>query len=60
MLRDPGQDEFDLGLEAAPRKVPMVAPTVVPAPFADPGRTGRPVGQPRVAGSSRFVVNVLP
>ncbi|WP_332603744.1 IS1634 family transposase, partial [Arthrobacter sp. S2(2024)] len=49
MLLDAGQDEFDLGLEAAPRKARMVAPTAVPALFADPGLTGRGVEQPRVA-----------
>jgi len=49
MLLDAGQDEFDLGLEATPRKARMVAPTAVPALFADPGLTGRPVEQPRVA-----------
>lgn len=49
MLLDAGQDEFDLGLEATPRKARMVAPTAVPALFADPGLTGRGVEQPRVA-----------
>lgn len=49
MLLDAGQDEFDLGLEATPRKDRMVAPTAVPALFADPGLAGRPAEQPRVA-----------
>jgi hypothetical protein len=49
MLLDAGQDEFDLGLEATPRKARMVAPTAVPALFTNPGLTGRPIEQPRVA-----------
>jgi hypothetical protein len=69
LLADAGQGELDLGVEPAPRKVPLVAPAPEEAGlFADPTRGGRRqqrrerprVSSPQVIGtSSRLLFDVL-
>jgi hypothetical protein len=73
MLADPGQGELDLGIEPAPRRVPLVPPAPQDAGlFADPAQGGRGeqlgerrrdrarVSAPQVTGtSSRVLFDVL-
>ena len=55
LLEDPGQGEFDLGLDPAAPRVAMIGPPGAAALFDEPGSaTGErgPVAPPRVVGTS--------
>lgn len=63
MLEDPGQGEFDLGLEPASPRARLIGPSGVAALFDEPGSAigeRGPVPAPRVMGtSSRVLYDVL-
>ena len=59
LLEDPGQGEFDLGLDPAAPRVAMIGPPGAAALFDEPGSaTGErgPVAPPRVVGTSSRVL----
>ena len=62
MLSDPGQVEFDLGVEPTPRRAGLLAPPADAGLFAQPASSAEPkrVAAPKVVGTcSRLLFDVL-